>query len=472
MPLLLKNGRIVTENDIFPGSLLIKDGIISRVLSGEDQNFDLENGLQGLKTIDVSGCLVMPGVIDAHTHYQLRSRDTVTAGDFYSGTRSAALGGVTSFIDFADHQEDISLGESARSRRKQAEKNAVIDFNLHQTVHYFDDEIYRQLQEIRDMGISSIKMFTTYEDAGYFIPQADRAGLMEACSQLGLLPTVHAEHDEIITSAHQKISSRLGGESNFKLSDHADLRPAEAETAAVKRLGRLAREEDVPLYVDHISAGETMKTVEKLREEGANIAAETTPHYLCLDRGFLEGAEPEKYFMVPPLRSRGQRNLLRNYFARESVDTAATDHCAFSLAQKREEKNPLNMLPGIPGSETLLALLHHFFVNRNHISYQQLSRQLSTNPARLFGLYPQRGSIAEGSRADLVVFDPEKKKRLTSDNLHSAAGYSPYAHITVRGYPQMTIAGGEIIAREGELKAEKGRGEFISAGKSSLFGRK
>lgn len=464
MKILFKGGRIVKEDEVVEKDLLVADEFIQDILPGNSHKIT-----EADRVYDVSGKYIMPGVIDAHTHYALDSRGTITAEDFFTGTKSAAHGGVTCFIDFSDHKEDKTLAESARERIKQAEEEAVIDFNLHQTVHYFDENIDRELRRIRDMGISSIKMFTTYKDVGYMIPERDRAELLRTCEEIGLLPTVHAEDNNIIEKSRRKLIDKAEGEENLKLKDHPDLRPAEAEEAAINRLGNIAREENLPLYIDHISSAGGRQKFEHFKDSGARIAGETTPHYLFLDKSWLEESQGEKYYMVPPLRDKADCKNLRQAIDKGIFDVVATDHCAFSMAQKRKDTNPLNMLPGIPGSETLLPLIHKLVIEEKNMSYPYLCKLLSRNPARLFGLYPQRGVISRGSYADLVIFDPEKNLKLTSENLHSAADYSPYSHITVKGFPAMTVQRGEIIMNRGEFIGERGRGKFIDAGESELL---
>ncbi len=458
---LLTGGKIVQETGVREKNLLIAGEKIVSLLDPE-QNIEDE-----VEIIDVAGNLILPGIIDAHTHYLLHSRGTTTADDFFSGSRAAALGGVTTFIDYADHQADKSLAESARERISEAE-DSVIDFNLHQIVHYYDSKIDSELKEIRELGVSSLKIFTTYKKEGYMIAEEDIPGLLTAACHNDLLLTVHAEDNSIIT---ERLSELKETGTELSLSDHPELRPARAEEEAVKKIAREALANDLPVYFAHISAAESVKALHAVRRQGGRIFGETAPHYLLLDRSYLEKEEPERYFMVPPLRESEHREKIWQALLEGTIQVVATDHCAFTLEQKRENTSALNMLPGLPGSETLLPLIHHFGVNTGMMTYSELVKVLAGNPARIFGLYPERGVIAEGAVADLVVFNPDKKMELGDEIVQSRAGYSPYQGFKILGWPEMTFSRGEIIAREGIFTGSRGRGRFIKAGISSCLSR-
>lgn len=461
MKRLITGGKVVLESGLEERDILIENNKIIEIISP-----DIERPSGEYDIIDANGKIVMPGIIDAHTHYLLHSRGTTTADDFKTGSISAAHGGVTTFIDYSDHQEDKSLLDSAKERIAEAESEAVIDFHLHQTVESFNEKIANELAEIKNFGISNLKIFTTYKKEGYMIADENLPDLFQRAGELELLITAHCEDEEII---QEKLKDFKAVKDEIKFSDHPDLRPGEAEGEAIKNLSKIAEEKNQPLYIAHISSKEGIQVIREAKQQGARIFGETTPHYLLLDRSYLEREDSAKYFMVPPLREIEDHQEIWDAIINKEVQAVATDHCAFGLEQKNLTSSPINALPGIPGSETLLPLLHHFGVNRGLLNYEELVDLLSTEPAKIFGLYPERGVIKEGTIADVVIFDPDMEVELSDDQLHSAAGYSPYAEFTVLGYPVETISNGETIMKNGIFTSESGRGKFIKAKTSSVF---
>ncbi len=455
--MLLKNGKIVTGKGINEIDLRIEGEKIAELAE------DLQP-LEQEKVIDLKGRFVFPGIIDSHTHFQLYSRGTVTADDFYYGSRSAAFGGVTTIIDYAD-QEDGSLLKGLEERKLQAGE-AVIDYNLHLTINnsFKTGENMDELSGLKEAGVTSLKIFTTYKDI-YMIEESKLAPLFKAASEAELLITVHAEDDEIISRNEEvyRKSGRLGP------AYHADIRPGAAEGEAVKVLLEKVREVDSPLYIVHLSSKEGYAQVERARKGGLKIYAETTPHYLLLTRELLEGETGYLNLMTPPLRDQEDNRVLWQGVTDEDIDVIATDHCAFSPEQKKKGNNSLDIFPGIAGVETLLPLIYTYGVKKGKISLSRMIELLSTNPARIFGLYPRKGTIQVGTDADLVIYDPEKEWKLQGEHLHSRAGYTPFQGMKIRGKVDMTFLRGKMIVKGDEFLAEKGYGRFLQAGSSSVF---
>jgi len=418
---------------------------------------------ENLKNIDLNGKYIFPGIIDAHTHYYLKSRNTVTADDFYSGSMSAAAGGVTTVIDYIDFPSDADFKGAFEKRCLEA-ADSIIDYNFHQVIEDFNDEISEKLKILKEIGIASVKLFTTYRREGYMIERSRWADVLRRLKELKLLPTVHAEEDKLIEDLekiflkHNLISADM----------HPSIRPAAAEGLAVKDMGGEALRADIPLYIVHVSSEYGLKEIKNLREKGAEIIAETAPHYLLLDQSYLRQEKAQLYLMTPPLRTKYDNEILWNGAAGGNFQVIATDHCSFTCSQKLCSESALDILPGIPGTETLLALIHHFGVRSGKISLNEMIKMLAYNPARIFGLYPQKGSLQEGTDADITVFDPEKNIKLTAENLHSAADYSPYKNFEVKGSVYMTLRRGQIIFAK-NITAEKGSGKFISASTSDFF---
>lgn len=461
MQILLRGGRLVDEEKDFSADLMIEGEKICKIAD----EIPLNQIDQDCRVINLHGKLLMPGVIDAHTHYQLKSRNTVTADDFESGSISAACGGVTTFIDYSDHLLDYSLAEAVQKRIQEAEKKTVLDFTLHQTITHFDQQVNDELADLLELGISSIKIFTTYRREGYMIPEDEWEQVFLRLKELQLLLTVHAEDDGLIT----RLETEYQKKGLVSPEMHPQIRPVESERLAVEQVSTLARQVGMPLYIAHLSSEAGLQALKKVQAEGGQIFAETTPHYLLLDESYLHEPDAQKYVMTPPLRKVRSQQALWDGLAGEWIQVVVTDHCAFSLEQKLSDDNCLMILPGLPGSETLLPLIHHFGVVKRKWSYSKLARVLSANPAKIFGLYPTKGSLQPGTDADLVIFDPKKEITLTQDIMHSQAGYTPYEGFKLLGYPIMTFLRGQLLVKDGHFIGQKGRGQFIKAEKSSLY---
>ncbi|AZR72582.1 dihydropyrimidinase [Anoxybacter fermentans] len=460
MQKLLKGGILVTDEGTFQGNILIEGEKIARI-----GKFDVEELDTDCEVIDVMGKLIMPGIVDAHTHYQLKSRNTITADDFVSGSISAACGGVTTFIDYADHLPDHSLKEAAQLRIDEALGKTVLDFTLHQTITHFDETISQEMVDLVKMGISSIKIFTTYRREGYMIPTGQWEYVFRRLKELEILLTVHAEDDDIIMRLEEEFKKR----GQLSPDMHPKIRPSKAEEIAIEKVGELARKVGIPIYIAHLSSKAGYEALKRVKQRGGAIYAETTPHYLLLDEGSLKEPMAQRFIMTPPLRTKKDQKALWEGLKAGDIQVVATDHCSFTLEQKLSDDCCLTILPGLPGSETLLPLIHHFGVGQGLLEYPQLVRILSSEPAKIFGLYPEKGSLKPGTDADLVVFDPKKKVTLTHSNLHSKADYTPYEGMEVQGYPVMTFLRGELVVRNGEFCGQIGQGRFIKAKRSKLY---
>ncbi|MFW5736861.1 MAG: dihydropyrimidinase, partial [Halanaerobium sp.] len=456
-----KNAKVVDDIGIRKSDILIEG---EKIAAEEKRGFFEEKELKGeFKVIDLDGKYLFPGIIDAHTHYSLHSRGTVTADDFYQGSIAAAAGGVTTVIDYIDFPKDGDFKRSVAERKKEA-ADSIIDYNFHQVVQDFDDQISKNLADLKELGLASIKLFTTYKDVGYMIEREKWAQLFKRLKEIDILPQVHAEDDALIQDLQKVYSSRDLTAPRF----HPAIRPSIAEALAVKDMGEEALKAGIPLYIFHLSSAEGLEVVRELRSRKAQIYTETTPHYLLLDNSYLNREDAQLYFMTPPLRCKYDNQILWQGISQNEFQIVATDHCAFSREQKMQSDSSLEILPGIPGTEMLLPLLYSSGVRNNRITIRELVELLSVNPAKIFGLYPEKGSLEAGTDADLTVFNPNVEKKLTAENLHSAAEYSPYNDFTVKGYPVMTFRRGKLIF-DNKLRAEKGSGKFTFAHSSSLL---
>ena len=450
--ILIKNALVVDTEWMRHYDILISGSKIRCVAPSIDAAL-LPNDTS---VIHADGLCVLPGIIDAHTHYHLVSRGTVTADSFEEGSRLAAFGGVTTVVDFADDNK-VSLLDSLHSRRREMVPMAI-DYALHQGVYKYRSDIRKELESIRRAGIGTLKMFTTYKDVVYLVD--DRNELKEifrAARDLGLMVSVHSEDDGIIT----QISSSWKG--TYTPSDHADLRPPEAEAAAIEYVGGIAGELDMPIYIVHLSSKKGLESVRKLRMEGVKVIVETTPHYLFLTRDKLIGPDGPLYVMTPPLRTKEDNEALQEALLNGEIQVVATDHCSFTREQKLESNDCRTIYPGIPGTEELLPLLHTFGVASGRLSLSQIVNLLSTGPAKIFGLYPEKGSLEVGTDADITLFNPDQSWTLSKDTLHSASGYTAYEGFSVTGKVVMTYLRGRLVMGDGIYLGLKGDGKFLRA---------
>ncbi len=450
--ILIKNGLVVDTEWMRHYDILISGSKIARMAP----SIDVSSLPQDTMIVHADGLCVLPGIIDAHTHYHLVSRGTVTADSFAEGSRLAAFGGVTTVVDFADDNK-VSLLESLHSRRREMMPMAI-DYALHQGVYKYRDDIKKELESIKRAGVGTLKLFTTYKDVGYLVDNRDELkAIFSDAKDLGLMVTVHCEDDAIVTG----ISSSWNG--SYRPIDHAALRPAEAEAKAIEYVGGIAGELDMPLYVVHLSSRKGLESVRKLRMEGVRVIVETTPHYLFLTKEKLEGSDGPLYVMTPPLRSVDDNEALQEALVNGEIQVVATDHCSFTREQKLESNDCRTIYPGIPGTEELLPLLNTFAVTSGKLSLSQVVNLVSTGPAKLFGLYPEKGSLEVGTDADITLFDPECSWTLSKDTTHSASGYTAYEGFSVTGRVVMTYLRGRLIMGDNIYLGLSGDGKFIRA---------
>ncbi|MCL5039062.1 MAG: dihydropyrimidinase [Firmicutes bacterium] len=450
--MLIQGGYVVTPGGVLYADVAIAGGRIQKVGPALGPE-------RGTQVVDARGLVVMPGIIDAHTHFELHSRGTVTADDFRQGSISAACGGVTTFIDFADAEAGLSFTQAADRRRQQAEGRSAIDFSLHLSLNDAPAEKAGELAELVQYGISSLKVFTTYRKEGYMLKPGQMEFLLQESRRLGALVQVHAEDNGLVES----LTERHLAEGKTEPRYHPVSRPNEAERKAIAAVIQQAEKTQAPVYFVHISTEEGLAEIKQAQARGMKVWAETCPQYLLLDQSLYEEPQAQRFILTPPLREKKDNAALWQGLVDGVLATVATDHCAFSLMQKGQATSFVDTLPGLPGVETLLPLLYSEGVGKERFGLERLVELLSTNPARIFGLYPRKGALLPGSDADLVLFDPEREVTLTASALHSAAGYTPYEGFRVRGYPVMTILRGQLISQEGSFVGEDGAGRFIPA---------
>ena len=450
--LLVKNGLVVTENAEVVCDILCEGEKITKI------GRNLDSGGEG-ETIDASGRIVIPGGVDVHTHLNLETGSAASSDDFYTGTAAAACGGTTSIVDHPGFgPAGCSLDHQIQKYHGLAEGRAVIDYGFHGVLQHVDGDVLAMMEKLAGEGITSFKLYLTY---GFRLCDADVFKVLRRAKELGVIIAVHAENDGVINLLRQEC--RAAGKTGTE--NHPLTRPAECEAEAVGRMALFARMAgDAPLFIVHLSSAGGLEIIEAVRRHGQkNIWVETCPQYLFLDesRYSLPNNEGLKYIMCPPLRRTADNAALVQALA-ASIDVVATDHCPFFFGtQKMAGKDDFTACPsGAPGIEERIPLMFDLAA-RGKISLRRFTELCCAGPAKLFGLYPQKGVIAAGSDADIVIIDPDRQTVLSHKNLHSNVDYSAWEGFSVRGWPVCTISRGEVIVRDGAFSGAQGRGKFL-----------
>lgn len=450
MALLIKNGTLVSELGTTPADLRIENERIQALGAGLPAN-------PGDEVIDAEGCYVMPGMIDPHVHFRLRVGEYLTVDDFAAGTRSAACGGVTTIIDFVSEHVQTSLLKGLNERLAEMEGQLHIDAGLHMTVVNLEQGQDVELAQVAERGVTSIKIYTTYKQGGFYCNDDTWYRTLMLAKELGMLVIVHAENDAIVEGT----KARLVAQGKSDLRYHPASRPGLAELEAINRGLFLAQQAgEAPIYFVHMSVGQSPALVAAARMRGQPAMGEACTHHLLLnDEDYAR--EPARYFMTPPLRTAADQAALWEALERGQIDTVATDHCAYPQARRLEDNDFRTASPGVPGVETRLMLMYTAGVAAGRLSVSRLVQLLSTNPARIFGLYPRKGTLTPGADADVVIYDPRESWTLADDDLHSNAGFTPYAGMTIQGRVRTTISRGRIVWHAGEFRGDPGHGQFL-----------
>lgn len=457
MSYVIRNGTLVTERESVVGDLRIDGDVIEAV----GANLSARSGDD---VIDASGCYVMPGMIDPHVHFRLRVGDYDTVDDFAAGTRSAACGGTTTVIDFVSEGVDRSLVDALDARVSEMNGQLHVDAGLHMTVVDLDHGQADELARVAERGVTSIKVYTTYRQGGFYCDDDTWYRTLKLARDLDMLVIVHAENDAIVEAN----KARLVAAGASDLAHHPASRPALAELEAVNRGLFLAQQAGgVPIYFVHMSVGQTPGLVAAARAQGLPALGEVCVHHLLLtEEDYAE--EPERYFMTPPLRSVQDQARLWQALVQGRVDVVSTDHCAYPRARRTEDNDFRTASPGVPGVESRLMLMYTAAVAEGHLAVNRLVQLLSVNPARIFGLYPRKGALLPGSDADVVIYDPRERWTLEDDDLHSNAGFTPFNGMAVQGRVRTTISRGRIVWHAGEFRGDPTHGRFLERDRFAL----
>ena len=457
MKTLLKGGTVVSAHGSRVADVLICGEKIEKI----GENLQCEQAA----VVDCTGKLLFPGFIDAHTHFDLDVCNTTTADDFYTGGIAALRGGTTMVIDFACPNKGETLQEGLALWHRKADSRTACDYAFHMTLDDWTETNIAQIPEMFAQGVSSFKMYLTYP--AMMIGDKNIFLALQELKKYGGIAGVHCENADVIDCliAQKKAKGELVP------SSHPQTRPAVLEAEAIDRLLKMAEVADVPVVVVHLSSRAGLEEIREARRRGRKVYVETCPHYLLLDESryynpdYLESA---KFICAPPLRMQDDQDALWRALADGEIQTISTDHCSFNLRQKSAGRDDFTKIPGgLPGVETRGVLLYTYGVGQGRITKEQMAALLSENPAKLYGAYPRKGAILEGSDADIVVYDPSVQTKITAGDQAANVDYSPFEGFPIQGRIERVYLRGNLSVENGQVLLDRG-GQFIPRGKSNL----
>ena len=459
MKKLLKGGTVISGTGMKRADLLIEN----EKIVGVGRKLDADGDTQ---VVDVSGCFLFPGFIDAHTHFDLDVCNTTTADDFYTGSRAALRGGTTTVIDFACPNKGESLHYGLELWHKKADGRTFCDYGFHMTIDDWNESIRAELKDMFALGVSSFKMYMTYP--AMMIGDRDMYWALKELKSLGGLCGVHCENAGVIDGmiAEKKAAGETAP------SSHSLTRPPYLEAEAVSRLLRIAQAADAPVVIVHLTNQEALKEVQHARDRGQKVYVETCPQYLLLDDSVYfneDYSQAARYVCAPPIREKGQQEALWKALRRGDIQTISTDHCSFTLEQKEAGRGDFTKIPGgLPGVETRGELIWSYGVAKKRISAQRMCRLLSENPARMYGLFPRKGQLAPGSDADIVVYDPGDSHVIRAADCVANVDYNPYEGFVTAGGIRQVWLRGHLAVEGGKVLNQEPQGKYMARGKCSL----
>jgi dihydropyrimidinase len=450
---VIRNGTIVTATDTYLADVAILGGRISAI--GKD--LPIENAGN---VIDATARFVMPGGIDVHTHLDMPFGGTTSADDFETGTIAAAFGGTTTLIDFAIQYKGQTLHQAFDTWMKKASGKAVTDYSFHCIITELAEAQLEEMKTLVREGVPTFKLFMAYPGV-FMLDDASIFRAMNAAANSGGMICMHAENGGAI----DVIVQRALAEGKRAPKYHALTRPTTAEAEATSRSIALAEMAGAPVYIVHLSCNEALEKVREARDRGLPTYAETCPQYLYLSLENMDapGFEGAKYVFTPPLREKWHQEKLWQGLAKDDLQVVSTDHCPFCYKEQKElGKDDFTKIPnGGPGIEHRLSLVYSGGVHGKRFSPNRFVQLVSTAPAKLFGLYPRKGTVAIGSDADLVVFDPNEEQTISAETHHMRVDYSMFEGIRVKGVPKIVLSRGRTIIENGQFVGKPGAGEFL-----------
>ena len=452
MAKIIKGGTVVTADGESKVDIRIDGETISEVAAGIDAT--------GAEVIDASGCYVMPGGIDPHTHMELPFMGTVASEDFFTGTSAAMAGGTTSIIDFVIPGPGDSILESYKTWRGWAEK-AAADYSFHVAITWWDESVHADMGTlVKEWGVNSFKHFMAYKDA-IMCDDETLVNSFTRAGELGALCTVHAENGELVFRLQKDIYEKgIHGPEGHPLS-----RPPEVEGEAANRAIRIAEVLGVPLYLVHTSCIDALEAVTRARLEGQRVFAEVLAGHLMIDDSVYRNEDwrfAAHHVMSPPFRSKEHQDALWRGLQSGMLQTTATDHCCFKTVQKQMGREDFRSIPnGTAGVEDRMSMLWHHGVNRGRLTPSEFVKVTSTNAAQIFNIYPKKGSLSVGADADIVIWDPGATKTISAETHHQNIDFNIFEGMEVQGLARTTLSRGVVTWHDGDMRAERGRGRYI-----------
>jgi dihydropyrimidinase len=450
---IIRNGSVVTATDTYTADVAITHGKIAAIGAGLPT-------ANATKVIDASGKLVLPGGIDVHTHLDMPFGGTTSADDFETGTRAAAFGGTTTLIDFAIQYKGQPLRQAFDTWMSKAASKAVCDYAFHCIVTDISGGQLREMNDLIHEGVTSFKLFMAYPGV-FMLDDGSIFKALQTTSKNGGLVCMHAENG----SAIDVIVQQALAEGKKAPKYHALTRPTTAEAEATARAIALAEMAGAPIYIVHLSCNDALEKVREARDRGLPVYAETCPQYLYLSIENFDafGFEGAKYVFTPPLREKWHQEKLWNGLKQDHLQVVSTDHCPFCFKEQKElGKDDFTKIPnGGPGVEHRMSLIYSGGVAKGRFSVNRFVELVSTTPAKLFGLYPRKGTIAVGSDADLVIFDPKRKHTISVKTHHMRVDYSMFEGIEVTGMADLVMSRGRVVIEGEKFLGRAGQGEFL-----------
>lgn len=450
MTTVIKNGTIVTADLTYRADVAIEGG----------QIIAIGQGLTGDTVLDATGCYVMPGGIDPHTHLEMPFMGTYSSDDFDSGTRAALAGGTTMVIDFALPNPGQGLMDALQQWDNKSAR-AHCDYSFHMAVTWWGQQVFDEMPKVVERGITSFKHFLAYKGA-LMVNDDELFASFKRCAELGAIPMVHAENGDIVA----EMSAKLLAEGNVGPEAHAYSRPSQVEGEATNRAIMIADMAGVPLYVVHTSCEEAHEAIRRARMQGKRVWGEPLIQHLTLDES--EYFHPDwdhaaRRVMSPPFRAKHHQDSLWAGLAAGTLSCVATDHCAFTTEQKRFGVGNFTKIPnGTGGLEDRLPMLWTAGVNTGRITMNEFVAVTSTNIAKIMGMYPKKGAVLVGADADLVVWDPEATKTISATSQQSAIDYNVFEGKEVKGLPRYTLSRGMVAVADGKVQSREGHGQFVA----------